>query len=136
MVASGGSAPGVVRGLPMVLLRSEGAALLLISVILYTQYGKSWVLFAILLLAPDLGMLGYLRNRRIGALTYDLAHTYLLPAALGIAGVLAENATLYSIALIWFAHIGLDRLVGYGLKYPSSFQHTHLGFLGGQRARG
>jgi hypothetical protein len=82
------------------------------------------------LLAPDLGMLGYLGGSRVGAAVYDLFHTYVPPAVLGIVGVVAESPLTYSIALIWFAHIGMDRLLGYGLKYPTAFRDTHLGSIG------
>jgi hypothetical protein len=121
---------GIVRGLPLTLLRSEGAALLGLAIVLYAKFGRSWILFAVLLLAPDLGALGYVRGTRIGALTYDLVHTYLPPALLGAIGVIADNSLMWSIAIIWFGHIGMDRLVGYGLKYPDSFHHTHLGWKG------
>ncbi|HXJ62472.1 MAG TPA: DUF4260 domain-containing protein [Actinomycetota bacterium] len=121
---------GTVRGLPLVLLRSEGAALLGLAIVLYAKFGRSWILFAVLLLAPDLGALGYVRDTRIGAMTYDLVHTYLPPAILGAIGVLADNSLMWSVAIIWFGHIGMDRLVGFGLKYPDSFKHTHLGWMG------
>ena len=124
------TADGIVRGLPLALLRTEGAALLGLAIVLYAKFGRSWILFAVLLLAPDLGALGYLRGTRIGALTYDLVHTYLPPAVLGAVGILADNSLMWSIAIIWFGHIGMDRLVGFGLKYPDSFQHTHLGWKG------
>ena len=96
------------------------------SVLLYWASGGSWWLFALLLLAPDLSMLGYLVGPRVGALTYNIFHAYPLPAALGIFGVLAGAPPAVSVALVWFAHIGMDRLVGYGLKYPTAFKDTHL----------
>ena len=121
---------GAVTGLPLVLLRSEGLALLVMAVALYARSDSSWLLFAILFLAPDLGMLGYVKNTRLGALTYDLLHTYVPPAALGLAGVGLDVDWMAAVALIWFAHIGADRMLGYGLKYPTSFGHTHLGVIG------
>ena len=124
------STDGIVRGLPLVLLRSEGAALLGLAILLYAKFGGSWILFAVLLLAPDLGALGYVRGTRVGALTYDVVHTYLPPAVLGAIGILAESELTLSVAIIWFGHIGMDRMVGYGLKYPDSFGHTHLGWKG------
>jgi len=123
---------GIVRGLPLVLLRTEGAALLGLSILLYAKFGGSWILFAVLLLAPDLGALGYLRDTRVGATTYDVVHTYLPPAVLGAIGILADNNLCLSVAIIWFGHIGMDRMVGYGLKYPDAFKHTHLGWMGGR----
>jgi hypothetical protein len=108
------------------MLRVEGATMLVGSVLLYWVGGGSWWLFALLLLAPDLSMLGYLVGPRVGALTYNVFHSYPLPAALGIFGVLAGAPLAVSVALVWFAHIGMDRLVGYGLKYPTAFKDTHL----------
>ena len=112
---------------PAVLLRAEGAALLLTSVMLYWVSGGSWLLFALLLLVPDLSMLGYLAGSRVGATVYNVFHAYPLPAALGAFGLLGGSPLALAVALVWFAHIGMDRLVGYGLKYPTEFKDTHLG---------
>jgi hypothetical protein len=112
---------------PAVLLRAEGAALLLTSVLLYWMNGESWLLFALLLLAPDLSMLGYLAGPRAGAAVYNVFHAYPLPALLGAFGLLGGSPLAVAVALAWFAHIGMDRLVGYGLKYPTEFKDTHLG---------
>ena len=125
---------GVVTDSPQVFLRIEGAVLLAVSLFLYARYGQTWWLFALLLLAPDVGMLGYLADTRVGATTYNLFHTYLGPAILLIVGIAADRLATYSIAFIWFAHIGLDRVLGYGLKYRDGFKHTHLGVIG--RAEG
>jgi hypothetical protein len=121
---------GVVRGGAAVLLRTEGAALLAVSVILYAKFGSAWWLFVVLLLAPDIGMSGYIRSTRLGAATYNALHTYVPPAILVAAAILTESTIAWSIGLVWFAHIGMDRALGYGLKYGDSFQHTHLGFIG------
>jgi hypothetical protein len=86
-------------------------------------------LFVLLLLAPDLGMLGYFVDARIGGFTYNLFHTHLRPAVLLIVGIATDSAGVYSIAFIWFAHIGLDRALGYGLKYSDGFKNTHLGMI-------
>ena len=118
---------GAVRGLPRAFLRVEGLVLLALSIIVYAEFGRSWWLFVILLLVPDVGILGYLRGTRVGAVVYNVFHTYLPPAALMAIGILVDDRLLVSLALIWFAHIGLDRALGYGLKYPDGFQHTHLG---------
>ncbi len=111
---------------PGVLLRVEGGALLATSVLFYWVNGGSWILFALLILAPDVSMLGYLLGPKVGATTYNLAHTYALPAGLAAFGVLAGSPLAVSVALVWFAHIGMDRMVGYGLKYASGFKDTHL----------
>jgi hypothetical protein len=112
---------------PAAILRIEGATLLAASVMLYWANGGSWWLFALLLLAPDLSALGYLAGPRIGAAAYNAFHSFPLPAALGLLGMLWGMHLVVGIALVWFAHIGMDRLVGYGLKYPSGFKNTHLG---------
>jgi hypothetical protein len=112
---------------PAAILRIEGATLLAASVMLYWANGGSWWLFALLLLAPDLSALGYLAGPRIGAGAYNAFHSYPLPAALGLIGMLWGTPLVVGISLVWFAHIGMDRLVGYGLKYPSGFKDTHLG---------
>jgi len=87
--------------------------------------GPLW-LFAALALAPDLSMLGYLAGPRVGSQTYNVAHTYALPAVLGAAGYWTDVAVAVLVALVWAGHIGADRLVGYGLKHESGFKQTHL----------
>lgn len=101
-------------------LRIEQAALLVVAIALYRQGDGSWGLFALLFFGPDLAALGYIAGSRIGATAYNLVHTLTAPAALAIAGVLAGTPLAVSIATIWFAHIAMDRLVGYGLKDPSA----------------
>jgi hypothetical protein len=96
------------------------------AVTLYVHLGYPWWLLVVLALAPDLSMLGYLGGPAVGAVTYDLAHTYAVPVALGVVGVLADSDLAVEIALIWIAHIGVDRAIGYGLKYPTAFKDTHL----------
>jgi hypothetical protein len=117
----------VVTGLPLALLRSEGVALLALAMVLYGSSGWSWWLFVVLLPAPDLGLLGYLRSKRAGAVAYDLTHTYLPPATLGVAGVVSGSGLAVVLALVWFAHIGMDRALGLGLQYPDGSGRTHLG---------
>jgi len=111
---------------PRWLLHGEGAALLGAVLVTYALSGGSWWLFALLLLAPDLSALGYLVNVRVGAATYNLVHTQILPAVLLAVGYFSGRQVLIYLALIWLGHIGLDRLAGFGLKYPTKFQDTHL----------
>lgn len=92
----------------------------------YWHTNGSWLLFFLLILAPDLSALGYLVGNTIGAYTYNLFHTYLLPALLLAYSFFAPNTLPLQLGLIWFAHIGGDRLFGYGLKYPTSFKVNHL----------
>ena len=108
------------------LLRAEGAVALLLSLAAYNALGYSWWLFALTLLAPDLAMLGYLRDPATGALVYNLAHTYLAPFILALVGYVGGLPVLVALAAVWAAHIGLDRLLAFGLKYPTAFQNTHL----------
>lgn len=111
---------------PTLLLRVEGLALLSGAVAFYAHHGESWLLFALLLLAPDLSMLGYLAGTRVGAATYNLAHTTTLPIALAIAGLWLDSNFMIALAAIWLAHLGMDRALAYGLKYPTHFKDTHL----------
>lgn len=101
---------------------------MLVSSFAYFKLVHAWPMFVLLLFIPDVSMLGYLKNAIWGARIYNLFHTYLLPASLFIFGWLRYPA-LISLALIWFTHIGLGRLLGYGLKPPSGFKDTHLGKL-------
>jgi Domain of unknown function (DUF4260) len=111
---------------PAILLRIEESTLLIATLFAYQHLHYSWLLFAILFLTPDLFMLGYLLNTRVGAAIYNLAHTLTLPLALVFLSYLRHWSLAASIALIWTAHIAFDRLLGYGLKYPTFFRDTHL----------
>ncbi len=118
-----------VLSLPRLLLHLEGLAVFLASVALYAHLGANGWIFALLLLAPDLSMIGYLVDARLGSLTYNAAHTYTLPLALGVLSLLGGWHTGAQLALIWTAHIGIDRAAGYGLKYPTTFHDTHFNRL-------
>ncbi len=120
---------GFVRGDIRLLLRLEGLGVLLLACAAYAVSGASWLLFALLFLMPDITFLFYLAGRAAGTLAYNTAHTYLPPLAMLTASLLAYPE-LKPYALIWIAHIGFDRFVGYGLKYGSAFGHTHLGLVG------
>ena len=124
--AAGGSASGGVRDV----LRLEGAAAFAAVIALYGHSGFSWLAFAFLFLAPDLSMLAYLAGPRPGALAYNLVHTYALALPLAFAGFALDSTDASAVALIWIAHIGFDRMLGYGLKYVSGFGDTHLGRIG------
>ena len=124
--------PGILTR-PVALQRVEGGVLLVLSLLIYWKLAGPWLLYIVLILAPDLFMLGYLRGPRLGAALYNLGHTWLLPGLIGIVGILASASADVPIALIWFGHIGVDRLLGYGLKLPTSFQDTHLGRIGRNR---
>jgi Domain of unknown function (DUF4260) len=112
--------------LPRTFLHAEGLAVAAAAIVLYFHFGYPWWLFVVLALAPDLSMLGYAAGPVVGATAYDVAHTYVLPVALALIGVLADVELAVQVGLIWAAHIGVDRAIGYGLKYPSGFRDTHL----------
>jgi len=120
---------GTVQGGPRWWLRLEAATLVTGALIAYSTTGQPWWLIPLILLVPDLLMAGYLRSTRVGAATYNLAHATPLPAlTIALAWWQNEPLTL-AVGLVWLAHIGLDRVLGYGLKYDDHFQHTHLGWL-------
>jgi hypothetical protein len=114
---------------PSALLRIEEATLLLVTLFIYQHLRYSWLRFALLFLTPDLFMLGYLVNARLGAAIYNLAHTFTLPLALLFMSYIRHWHLAPAIALIWTAHIAFDRLLGYGLKYSTFFKDTHLQHL-------
>ena len=125
-MAAAAAAGGGVRAL----LRLEGAAVLGVALAAYAQYGLGWGVFALWLLLPDVAMLGYLAGPRVGAALYNATHSYVGPALLLALGVLAATPWAVAGGLIWFAHIGFDRALGYGLKYAAGFGNTHLGRVG------
>jgi hypothetical protein len=116
----------IVDRLPRTLLHAEGVAVAGAGIALYFQAGYSWWLLLALGLAPDLAMIGYTAGPRVGTVAYDVAHTYVLPVLLAAIGVLTDAELAIQIGLIWLVHIGIDRAIGYGLKYPTGFKDTHL----------
>jgi hypothetical protein len=136
-----GSIPATFAGLPpprrssvLILLRLEGLAVAAVTAVLYSRTGASWWLFAALWLVPDISMLAYLHSPCWGARVYNAVHAYLAPAALALSALLLHAHGLLPFALIWANHIGVDRLLGYGLKYADGFGWTHLGRAGKKRA--
>lgn len=121
--------PGV-RGIPRFVLRAEGAAIFALSLLLYARTGSSWWLMVVLFLAPDVSFLGYLGGPRIGAIVYNAAHSFIGPLTIVAAGLLLPAFVLVPLGLIWAAHVGFDRMLGYGLKYGAGFGYTHLGPIG------
>jgi len=111
-------------------LRLEGLAAAAFAAALYAYAGASWWLFAAVWLVPDLSMLGYLVSPGFGARIYNAIHSYTTPATLAVCALLLKSPAVMPFALIWVNHIGIDRLLGYGLKYPAGFGWTHLGKLG------
>ena len=120
-----------VSGLPLRILRSEGVVLLVAALAGYFAWlHEPWWLVPLLLLVPDLFMAGYAKSHRTGAMLYNLAHSYPAPAVLGVLALLGDQPLWQAVALIWFAHIGRDRALGYCLKYETGLQETHLGRIG------
>jgi hypothetical protein len=120
-----------VTGAPLRILRSEGVVLLAAALAGYfTALDEPWWLVPLLLFVPDVFMVGYARSSRAGAAMYNVAHSYPAPAALGLLASVADEPLWQGVALVWFAHIGMDRALGYGLKYGTHFQDTHLGRIG------
>jgi hypothetical protein len=119
---------GAVHGPVRLWLRLEGLCVLAAAAYAYARSGHSWLLFAALFFVPDISFAGYAAGPRAGAIVYNLAHSYAGPLVLGVAA--AATGTTLAWALIWTAHIGFDRAMGYGLKYPSAFADTHLGRIG------
>jgi len=121
---------GMVDGAPRVWLRLEGALLLLLAVSAYAALDGPWLWFGILFFAPDLSFAGYLAGPRAGAQVYNAAHSLAGPWLLALAGVAGAGVWLLPAAALWAGHVGFDRMLGYGLKYPSAFVDTHLGRIG------
>jgi hypothetical protein len=115
------------------IIRLEWAVVAVAAVVFYASTGASWWLFAVLILTPDLSMFGYLGGPRIGAIAYNALHILIVPLLLLLAGHLSGNAAAIAVALIWIAHIAIDRALGYGLKLSTGFQDTHLGRIGRKR---
>lgn len=123
-----GAATGVVKGV----LRLEGLCVLVAATIGYAKYGAGWGVFAATFFLPDLSFAGYLAGPRAGAMAYNAAHSY-VGAVIALAAALLWPSLLpVSVGLVWCAHIGFDRALGYGLKYGSGFTATHLGRIGRQ----
>lgn len=110
-----------------IILHLEGLTVFIGSMLVYGMIDYSWWLFVILLLAPDLSILGYLKNERVGAYVYNIFHTYVLAFLVIGTGYFMEMKLLIGLGVIWISHIGMDRMFGFGLKYTDGFQSTHLG---------
>lgn len=129
-MSAGPGTLGAVIGGPKWILRFEGAALAIGAAFFFWRDGGSWLLFALLFFAPDLSFLAYIASPRVGAFVYNLFHTSIGPLALLGLSVALPSHLCQTIALIWLAHIGADRALGYGLKYATGFGDTHLGRIG------
>src|SRR5690242_14369774 len=111
-------------------LKLEEAMMFVSSLLFFESHDFSWTWFAILFLAPDLGMIGYLVNSKTGAITYNIAHHKGLAIVIYLSGIYFSVPQLQFAGILLFAHSSFDRIIGYGLKYPDSFHSTHLGIIG------
>lgn len=121
-----GETTGAVRWV----LRLEGLCVLVAAALFYPRLGFGWGTFALFFLVPDISFLGYLAGPRAGALAYNTAHSYIGAIACLVAGSLLVMPEISCAGVIWCAHIGFDRALGYGLKYSAGFGDTHLGLIG------
>jgi len=111
-------------------LRAEGLATFAAGLIGFLLLGLPWWAFVLLLILPDVSMAGYLRGPRVGAIVYNVAHDLAAGVAVAGVGLAIGSVAVAAIGAILVAHSGMDRMAGYGLKLPSSFQDTHLGRIG------
>lgn len=111
-------------------LKLEEAGMLALAIYLNSFLSYPAWLFWALFLAPDIGMIGYAVNTRVGALLYNVFHHKGLAVALYIIGNVFNFEPLQFVGLLLFGHSAFDRLLGYGLKYPDNFKNTHLGWIG------
>ncbi len=121
--------PAHVNGKPRLWLRLDGGVLFVASIFLFGATRQPWWIYPVVLFVPDIAMIGYLRNTKIGALSYNAGHSYFLPSFLVLIGWEWHHIMAIAIGVIWIGHIGMDRVLGYGLKYDDSFKDTHLGNL-------
>ena len=121
---------GTVKNGPRWWLRLDGLVLLVGCLALFGTTGEPWWLVPLVILLPDLFMAGYAGGTRIGGFAYNLGHTYLTAALVAGSGLMTQSDLITALGLLWFAHIGMDRAAGYGLKYDDAFGHTHLGWIG------
>jgi uncharacterized protein DUF4260 len=133
-VLSGPTGPPGVIGQPRLWLRAEGAAAAVVGVTAWGALNGGDVLWLIVwVLAVDISMVGYLAGPRLGALSYNVAHNWATALAVLLGGFVTTTLPLELMGVALVAHVGVDRALGYGLKYPTSFQDTHLGRIGRNR---
>lgn len=121
---------GHVTGNVRWLLRLEGLAIFLFSLMAYEFMGFQWGFFILIFLVPDLSLLAYFHSQRVGAIVYNIMHSYILPLMLLAYGFFVSSSNANQVAIVWIAHIGFDRTLGFGLKYSRGFRYTHFGKLG------
>ena len=125
--------PGTTNGGVRTVLRLEALGVLILALAANAKWGVGWGRFALFFFVPDLSMLGYFAGPRFGAVSYNVGHSYLGGMACLALGVLLPEPLFVDAAILWFAHVGFDRALGYGLKYSAGFGTTHLGLIGKKR---
>lgn len=121
---------GATVGSVRIVLRLEGLCILIAALAAYSKFGLGWGTFALFFLTPDLSFLGYLAGPKVGAVTYNSAHSYIGALGCLVTGFLLPAPIMLCAGIIWCAHIGFDRALGYGIKYSAGFGFTHLGRIG------
>jgi hypothetical protein len=112
------------------IIKLEELGLFILGIYLFTQIGYIWWWFLVLILVPDLSMIGYAFGNKTGALCYNIAHHRGIAVVLYLFGIYFSNATMQLLGVILFSHSAMDRMLGYGLKYQTGFKYTHLGEIG------
>ena len=121
--------PTFVRGKPRLWLRLDGGVGFVASIFLFAVTHQSWWIYPVLLFVPDIFIMGYLRDTSVGAFCYNVGHSYFLPSLAVLFGWEWHHILPIAVGIIWIGHIGMDRLLGYCLKYDDNFKNTHLGDL-------
>lgn len=114
------------------LIKLEEVGQFLLAMMLFSKLDYAWWMFPACLLLPDVSMIGYVINPKIGAYLYNIFHHKFIAIVVLIIGYLLANQLLIFSGIILFAHAAMDRIFGYGLKYTDDFKNTHLGFIGKQ----
>ncbi|OYQ38510.1 hypothetical protein CHU92_04930 [Flavobacterium cyanobacteriorum] len=112
------------------LIKLEEAAMFALGIYLFSLLHYQWWWFAALILAPDIGMLGYIAGNKAGAWSYNLFHHTGVAVLIYLLGIYAGAEPVKLIGIILFSHSAMDRMMGYGLKYEKGFKFTHLGEIG------
>ena len=115
------------------ILKIEEVCLIFLAIYLFSVLHFDWWWFLVLILAPDISMLAYIFNSKIGAISYNLFHHRGLAILIYLAGIYINNEFIQLTGIILLAHSSMDRVFGYGLKYMDSFNHTHLGIIGNNK---
>jgi hypothetical protein len=115
------------------LIKLEEWAIFILCIFLFSKLNFAWWWFPALLFLPDIGFLGYVFGSKVGAFTYNLTHYRFVAALVALYAYTYGNDSWKLVAIILFAHISFDRAFGYGLKYPDSPSHTHLGWIGNEK---